>query len=63
MTCSFILIASPNLAHVPIQVKPPITQVYSQRKNPLVACPLPDPSPLDQVSHDHFIKTNFSVFI
>ena len=35
-----------------ILVKPPITQVYSRRQNPLVSSPTPAASTLDPVSFD-----------
>ena len=38
-----------------ILVKPPITQVYSRRQNPLVSSPTPAASTLDPVSNDDLL--------
>ena len=40
-------IVSPELTPVPTQVKPPITQVYTRRQQPLVSGPPPAASTLD----------------
>ena len=45
-------VSLPAPTPAPIPVKPPITQVYSRRQNPLVSSPTPVASPLDLVSSD-----------
>ena len=45
-------IASPHLAPVPTPVKPPITQVYTRCKNPLVSSPTLTTSTSDPVPSD-----------
>ena len=56
MTCLFILVSpfvSPEPASIPTQVKPPITQVYTQCQNPPVSGPPPTASTSDPVFSDH----------
>ena len=53
MNCFFYTFASPAPASVPAQVKPPITQVYTQRHLP-VSSPPPTASILDPVLSDDF---------
>ena len=45
-------IASPEPAHVPAQVKPPITQVYTRHQYPPVSSPVLDASTSDLVLND-----------
>ena len=45
-------ILSPKLAHVPAQVKPPITQVYTWRKHPPISSPPPVASTSNLVLSD-----------
>ena len=45
-------VSLPVLTPIPIAVKPPITQVYSRRQNPLVLSPTPAASTLDLVFSD-----------
>ena len=45
-------VSLPVPAPAPIPVKPPITQVYSRHKNPLVSSLTPAASTLDSVSND-----------
>ena len=45
-------IVSPEPAHVPTQVKPPITQAYSQYQNPPASSPPPLASSLDPINSD-----------
>ena len=59
-------LASPALAFVPPLTKPPITQVYSRRQNPLLSSPTQVASTLDPISMMIFlllfVKVKVSVF-
>ena len=45
-------IVSPEPPSIPTQVKPPITQVYTRRQQPLVSSPPPATSTIDPVLSD-----------